>query len=77
MKTPVKPSVKNFDHLPANAHIDISALADIFGCSRCTIFRKFKKGILPKPVTVLGHRGLLVGTVRRILAGDVITKEAK
>ena len=63
-------SVTHLDGLPDSAHLPITALAAIFGCSRVTIFRKFKNGTLPQPVRVLGHRGLSAGVVRAILAGE-------
>lgn len=62
-------SVTKFDILPDDAHIRIPALAVLLGCSRITIHRRFKNGSLPEPVTVLGHRGLSAGTVRKLLAG--------
>jgi predicted DNA-binding transcriptional regulator AlpA len=69
MALQIKFSVKNFNHLRDDAHIRIGPLSELLGCSRCTIFRKFKNGILPKPIRVLGHRGLSAGTVRAILGG--------
>ncbi|WP_031598406.1 helix-turn-helix transcriptional regulator [Ferrovum myxofaciens] len=70
MAQPVKQSVQKFSNLPDNAHIQIRDLAQLLGCSTCTIHRKFKNGTLPEPVRVLGHRGLSAGTVRQILAGE-------
>ncbi len=69
MAMKVNQSVKKFSYLPDDAHIRIPSLAEILGCSRCTIHRRFKNGTLPEPVRVLGHRGLSAGTVRAILAG--------
>lgn len=66
----VKKSVSKFTHLPDDAHIRIAALAELLGCSTCTIHRRFKNGTLPEAVRVLGHRGLSAGTVRAILAGE-------
>jgi hypothetical protein len=70
MSVQIRKTVENFNRLPDSAHIGIPALAEILGCSRCTIFRRFKNGSLPQPVRVLDRRGLSAGTVRAILAGE-------
>lgn len=70
MAAKINQSAQKFTQLPDDAHIRITALAEILGCSRCTIHRRFKNGTLPQPVRVLGHRGLSAGTVRGILAGE-------
>jgi predicted DNA-binding transcriptional regulator AlpA len=67
----VSPSVENFTALPTDAFLGIPAIAQVLGKSPCTIHRRFKNGTLPSPVVVLGRRGLSVGTVRKILAGEV------
>jgi predicted DNA-binding transcriptional regulator AlpA len=72
MAKKISQSVQNFSELPNDAHIRIPSLAEIFGCSRCTIHRRFKNGSLPPPVRVLGHRGLTARVVRKILAGGEV-----
>jgi len=42
-------SVADFDKLPDSAYIRINAVAEIFGCSKPTIYRMIQRGEFPSP----------------------------
>jgi len=50
----IKPSISNFDSLPASGFVDDKTVASVLGCSRNTVWRKarYGEGGFPKPVKV-------------------------
>lgn len=52
--SPLKPSVVNFDNLPASGLVDDKTIAGVLGCSRNTVWRKARtaEGGFPKPIKV-------------------------
>ena len=61
-------AVRDFEHLPNEARLDIKALSILFDRSRASIYRDVKAGRLPAPV----HSGLrstrwTVGSIRKVL----------
>jgi predicted DNA-binding transcriptional regulator AlpA len=58
-----------FDDLPDSAHVDDKTLAEVFGTSTTTIWRRAKQGTLPKPVRFSSRcTRWNVGDIRKNLA---------
>ena len=68
LKDVSKASLELFDSLPTNAHLRLPVMLCIYGCSRATLYRNIKKGVVPKPLR-LGERISVwrVGCVRESL----------
>ncbi|AZQ51735.1 helix-turn-helix transcriptional regulator [Burkholderia cenocepacia] len=62
-------SLENFDSLPADAHVRLPVVAQLYGCSERTVKRHSAAGIIPAPKK-LTSRILLwrVGDLRAALA---------
>lgn len=45
-------SITNFDCLPDIAHVRIAVVMMIFACSRSTVWRHVKSGLIPTPIKV-------------------------
>lgn len=43
---------KDFDKLPDSAHVRRSVVEVLFDCSKSTVLRKMKQGLLPQPETL-------------------------
>ena len=66
---PVKPAFTGFTAFPDEALIDVKVVAGLLGCTRNTVWRRARAGILPAPVKT-GPRstGWRVGAIRQYLA---------
>jgi predicted DNA-binding transcriptional regulator AlpA len=42
-------ALRNFDALPDSAHVRLSTVAALFGCSPATVWRGVKAGRIPQP----------------------------
>jgi len=62
--------LKNFDELPDSAHVRAPIVALLYACSICTVWRKSKLGLIPKP-RLLSDRiaAWNVGELRQSLQG--------
>lgn len=62
-------SLVNFDELPNSANIRLPVMLSLFACSRATLYRLIKKGVIPQPRR-LGDRASVwqVGEVRQSLS---------
>ena len=67
---PLPAEITNFRDLPDEAHIRLSAMKILFGCSSSTIYRAIKSGLMPAPHHFLGMKNSCwqVGKVRAALA---------
>lgn len=61
-------ALKNFDSLPDSAHVRITIVQALFGCSPATVWRMVQRGSLPAP-RKLSQRitGWNVGALRKVL----------
>jgi predicted DNA-binding transcriptional regulator AlpA len=65
LKDVSKATLECFDSLPQNANVRLPVMLCLYGCSRATLYRNIKKGLVPKPHR-LGERisAWRVGAVR-------------
>jgi predicted DNA-binding transcriptional regulator AlpA len=42
-------ALRNFEYLPNSAHIRLTTMMALYGCSSATIWRGCKNGLIPKP----------------------------
>lgn len=68
LKDVSKATLECFDSLPTNGSLRLPVMLCIYGCSRATLYRNIKKGLVPKPHR-LGKRIAVwqVGAVRESL----------
>jgi len=68
-------ALKNFDQLPDSANVRLPVVCGLFACSKATIWRHVRTGLIPKP-RKLSNRvtGWQVGELRKSLA---LTSEVK
>ncbi|WP_374474671.1 helix-turn-helix transcriptional regulator [Zoogloea sp.] len=61
-------SLVNFDELPNSANVRLPVMLSLYACSRATLYRLIKKGVIPQPRR-LGDRASVwqVGEVRQSL----------
>jgi hypothetical protein len=59
-----------FDQLPDAAHVRITVVMSLYGCSRATVWRWLKKSILPEPVKRGGITAWNVGMLRVALRNN-------
>ena len=58
----------DFDFLPDSAHIRVTTMMIIYGCSESTIWRSVRKGLIPKPKKLTPRTTVWnVGEVRKTL----------
>lgn len=64
-------SLKYFDELPAAGFVRLPVVAALFACSKPTVWRRVRAGLIPKP-RKLGPRvtGWQVGELRQALGGE-------
>lgn len=67
---PLPTEIINFRDLPDEAHIRLSAMKILFGCSSSSIYRGIKSGLIPAPHHFYGMKNSCwqVGKVRAALA---------
>lgn len=59
----------SFDDLPNDAHVDDKTLAEVFGTSTTTIWRRAKRGDIPKPTRFSSRcTRWRVGDIRAVIA---------
>lgn len=46
----VDPALTAFDHLPDSSHVRLPVVCALFGCSKITVWRRVRNGVLPAPV---------------------------
>lgn len=62
-------ALEAFDTLPNSALVNDKVFAVVLGCSRNTIWRRARAGIIPKPIRVSTHHSRWrVGDIRKVLA---------
>lgn len=63
-----KVALEGFDALPSDASVRLPVMQCLFGCSRATLYRHVKRGLVPQPHR-LGERTSVwqVGEVREAL----------
>lgn len=44
------PALLQFDSLPDSAHVRLPVILSLFACSRATVWRHVKAGLIPAPV---------------------------
>ncbi|CAJ0849554.1 helix-turn-helix transcriptional regulator [Ralstonia flatus] len=64
-----------FDDLPNSANVDCKTVAALLSCTRTTVWRRSKAGLLPKPRKFGSSARWNVGELRAVLAGEAV--EAK
>jgi len=42
-------ALRNFEYLPNSAHVRLTTMMVLYGCSSATIWRGCKNGFIPKP----------------------------
>lgn len=74
----VYPLLSGFDQLPDSAHVPITTVCALFGCSPATAWRRVRSGHLVQPVR-FGARSTrwCVGDLRRSLMAVTSSKEVK
>ncbi|MGF6905374.1 putative DNA-binding transcriptional regulator AlpA [Paraburkholderia sp. GAS348] len=46
---PIPKALASFDALPGSAHVDVRAVAGLYGCSVPTVWRRAASGLIPQP----------------------------
>lgn len=46
----VDPAITSFDSLPDTAHVRLPVVIALFACSRATVWRHVKSGLIPRPI---------------------------
>mgnify|MGYP002402792960 FL=1 len=69
LKAVSQTSLMNFDELPNTANVRLPVMLSLFACSRATLYRLIKRGVIPQPRR-LGDRASVwqVGEVRQSLS---------
>ena len=49
-KVPVDPALAKFDSLPDAAHVRLPVVLTLYACSRATVWRHVKAGLIPVPI---------------------------
>lgn len=49
-KVPVDPALAKFDSLPDAAHVRLPVVLALYACSRATVWRHVKSGLIPAPI---------------------------
>ena len=61
-------ALRNFEYLPNSAHVRLTTMIALYGCSSATIWRGCKNGSIPKPKKLtLRTTAWNVGEVRNAL----------
>jgi len=67
---PVPNALAAFESLPDSAHIDVRAVAGLYGCSTPTVWRRVRTALIPLPRKFGGSTRWNVGELRRSLRGE-------
>lgn len=66
----VDPALTMFDALPDTAHVRLPVVLALYACSRATVWRHVKAGIIPKPIKFSTRiTAWQVGALRKNLLG--------
>ena len=57
----------NFDRLPDAAHVNVTTVAGLYGCTEATIWLRLRKNLIPRPRRFGAHTRWNVGEIRRAL----------
>ena len=64
-------SLIDFEFLPDSAHIRVTTMMGLYGCSESTIWRSVRKGLIPRPKKLTSRTTVWnVGEVRKSLAKE-------
>lgn len=57
----------NFDRLPDAAHVNVTTVAGLYGCTEATIWLRLRKNQIPQPRRFGAHTRWNVGELREAL----------
>ncbi|WP_322095154.1 helix-turn-helix transcriptional regulator [Paraburkholderia bannensis] len=63
-KVPLSKALVSFDSLPDSAHVDVRTVADLYGCSVATVWRRAAAGVIPAPKKFGHHARWNAGQLR-------------
>jgi predicted DNA-binding transcriptional regulator AlpA len=71
MTASIPKALAAFDSLPDSAHVDVRAVAGLFGCSVPTVWRRAGAALLPAPRKFGSQTRWNVGELRAVLAQGI------